>query len=196
MAKKTSRSTSKHTTADSSSSSVETERDLSTYFTILNGIQEQIRFADRKAAFFSALNALMFAFLSNGIYRLNSASSVKGVAFWIASVLTTLYVLAAVISVGIIVWSVMSRFGELAPHSKVHFGHIIREYGKDYEKYVKDMKQMTDEDWANEIGTQIVEVSHIALTKHNLLRMAAKFTLAAFFLWVAVLFSLAFVSVP
>lgn len=189
MAKKSTQST-------NTSPTVEAGADLSTYFAILNGVQEQIRFADRKAAFLSALNALLFAFLSNGIYRLNAASSAQGTAFWIASVLMTVYVLAAAISVGIVVWSVMSRFGELAPKSKVYFGHIIRQYGKDYGKYVTDMKAMTDEDWANEIGTQIVEVSHIALTKHSLLRTAAKFSLAAFVLWVAVLVALAFIHVP
>ena len=43
---------------------------------------------------------------------------------------------------------------------------------------------MKDADWIKDIGSQIVEVSHIALTKHRLVRRAAQFTLAAFVLWV------------
>ena len=53
-------------------------------------------------------------------------------------------------------------------------------------------KQMTDDEWADEIGTQIVEVSHIALTKHKLLIRAAWLSLLAFVFWVASFASLAF----
>ena len=186
----------KETQSANNSVTFESGHDLSTYFAILNGIQEQIRFADSKAAFLSALNALMFAFLSNGIYRLNAASNSQGAAFRIAALLMVLYVLAAAFSVGLVVLSVMSRFGELAPKSKVYFGHIIQHYGKDYSKYVAEMKAMNNDSWATEIGTQIVEVSHIAVTKHNLLRTAAMLSLVAFVLWVAALFALAFVPVP
>jgi hypothetical protein len=44
---------------------------------------------------------------------------------------------------------------------------------------------MSDADWAGEVGSQIVEVSHIATTKHQLVSRAALFTVAAFILWVA-----------
>jgi hypothetical protein len=42
---------------------------------------------------------------------------------------------------------------------------------------------MTDEDWVEELGTQIVEVSHIALTKQQLVRRAAWFTIIGSGFW-------------
>ncbi len=43
---------------------------------------------------------------------------------------------------------------------------------------------MTEDDWLEEIGTQIVETSHIANYKHSKVATAAKFTLAALLAWV------------
>jgi len=186
------------TTTANRNSSTEQEVNLQTYFSILNGVQEQIRFADRKAAFFFAMNALLFGFISRGFFTLReafAASGGQGAALWISIVVLSLYCIGAVVSVGIVVWSIMSRFGELAPKSKVYFGHIMNQYGKDYAKYVKETLEMSDKDWAEEIGTQIVEVSHIALTKHKLLKIAAWFSLGAFILWVISFIALAFVPV-
>ncbi len=189
----------KATTAANRNSPTEPELNLQTYFSILNGVQEQIRFADRKAAFFFALNALLFGFIGRSFFTVKDAfhsPSGQGAVLWISIVVLSLYGLGAAVSVGIVVWSVMSRFGELAPKSKVYFGHIIREYGKDYAKYVKDTKAMSEENWAEEIGTQIVEISHIALTKHRLLKAAAWFSLGAFIFWVLSFVTMAFVPTP
>lgn len=172
---------------------------LQTYFSILNGVQDQIRFADRKAAFFFAMNALLFGFIGHNfdvLKEAHAASDGEGFALWTSIVILSLYGLGAMISVGIVVVSVMSRFGELAPKSKVYFGHVIKEYGKDYSKYVNDTQGMSEADWAEEIGTQIVEVSHIALTKHRLLKAAAWFSLVAFVFWVLSFVALAFVPLP
>lgn len=170
----------------------EDSTDLATCFAILNGVQDQIKFADRKAAFFSALNALMFGFASQSIGVLRTTPVATGWLFNVSIVVVVLYALLATVAVALIVSAVMSRYGALAPTSKVFFGHIIKTYGKDYGKYVADMTAMTNDEWAADVGTQIVEVSHIALTKHKLLSLAAKLTLGAFVLWAVALGLLAF----
>jgi hypothetical protein len=77
----------------------------------------------------------------------------------------------------------MSRFGELAPRSKVFFGHIARDCGNDCERYVRETNGMTDADWARDLGSQIVEVSHIALAKLKRVRRAAISAFIAMILW-------------
>ena len=121
---------------------VQLKSSLSTYFSILGAAQEQIRFADRKAAFYFGMNALMFAFIGRNLFDLRDALTTNkvNVAGWISGGLFVIYGLLAAASVAIVVWSVLSRFGELAPTSKVYFGHIIKHYGKDYGKYVADHK--------------------------------------------------------
>jgi hypothetical protein len=43
---------------------------LDTYFKILEGVQDQTRFADSKAVFVAALNALLFGFMSRNFQSL------------------------------------------------------------------------------------------------------------------------------
>lgn len=162
------------------------EATLKTCFLVYQGIQEQIRFADSKAAFIAALNAVLFGFLAGNSQAIKTmvSSHQYSNALIIPVVVFGLYILATGLSVGLVITAVMSRFAELAPQSKVFFGHIIRTYGKDCGKYTADIQAMKDADWIKDIGGQIVEVSHIALTKHRLVRRAAQFTLAAFVLWV------------
>jgi hypothetical protein len=152
------------------------QTEFDTYFKILSGIQDQIRFADSKAAFIAALNALLFGFFTSGVGPI-VASTV-----WV-KIFAGLYALAAVGSVIVVITAVISRFGDLAPQSKVFFGHITKQYGKDYERYVRETINMTDKDWAKQVGNQIVEVSHIACCKHQLVRKGAICTLVAIVLW-------------
>jgi hypothetical protein len=78
----------------------------------------------------------------------------------------------------------------LAPKSKCFFGHIATSYGKDYAKYVAEVRAMTDDDWLGEVGTQIVETSHIAHDKHRAVRIAAIATIVGLASWVVILFSI------
>lgn len=153
---------------------------------VLGSTQDQVRFADSKAAFVAAFHALLFGFIVSSSNRLAALQpQERGPAFWVASVLLALYGVATVAAVVLIICSVMSRFGELAPQCKVFFGHIVKQYGKDYGKYCREAKAMTDDQWAEELGSQIVEVGHIAAAKHKLVRRAAVCTLIAFTLWIA-----------
>lgn len=154
--------------------------------TILSGIQEQIRFADSKAGFIAALNAVLFGFIGRNFDKLISATSTGSghpALLAAAGISLGLYVVAMLASVVLVVMVVMSRFGELAPQSKVFFGHIARQYGKDYAKYVKDTVDLSDSDWFEQFGGQIVETSHIALTKHKWVCRAAACMLAALAFW-------------
>jgi hypothetical protein len=162
------------------------EATLKTCFLVYQGVQEQIRFADTKAAFITALNAVLFGFLASNFQAIKAvlAAHQSSNAIIIPVAVFGLYVLATGLSVGLLITAVMSRFAELAPQSKVFFGHIIRTYGKDCGKYTADIQAMKDADWIKDVGGQIIEVSHIALTKHRMVRRAAQATLGAFVLWV------------
>ena len=170
----------------------EKKSNLDNCLKVLAGVQEQIRFADTKAAFVFAINTLMFGFVANSVGTLKKALALDSVppSAWVGLVALIAFVLCAVIAVGMLIYAVMSRFGALAPKSRVFFGHIATCYGKDYGKYVSEVKAMSEEDWLHEVGTQIVETSHIALTKHSTVRCAALTTLGGLACWVVAVFSI------
>ena len=109
--------------------------------------------------------------------------------------LLTAQEVGSLLSLGFVIWAVISRFGELAPRSKVFFGHIARDYGNDCEKYIRETSGMTDADWARDLGSQTVEVSHIALAKHKRVRRAAICMFIALILWF-VSFAFLFIMTP
>ena len=169
---------------------------LPIYVLILKGIHEQIRFADAKAAFLTALNVALFGFLAlkvDGIL-VASANDGGGLKFALAVALQLLYLTATAGAIATIVLAVMPRFGEMAPQNKLFFRRIVREYGKDWPRYVRDLNALSDDDWSEQVGAQIVEVAHIAVAKHQLMRRAAWLTLLAFVLWRLSLLAVAFLS--
>jgi hypothetical protein len=146
----------------------------------------------------AVLNTLLFGFMATNFASLKAiytTCSPMGVACWAVFLLLAAYMGSASLSLGFIIWAVTSRFGELAPQSKVFFGHIARNYGKDYEKYVRESGSMTATDWARDLGAQIVEVSHIALAKHRLVRRATIALLVAGVFWLGS-FVLLLVMIP
>lgn len=165
------------------------EATLKNCFMVYQGIQDQVRFADSKAAFIATLNAVLFGFLASNFLAIKAMlSNNHGAALIVPVVVFGLYLLTAGSSVGLVIMAVTSRFTKLAPESKIFFGHIIRTYGKEFWKYAADVQAMDDADWVKDISAQIVDVSHIALAKHRLVRYAAQSTFGAF-----VLFVLAFI---
>lgn len=171
------------------------KRNLDTCLKVLASVQEQIRFADTKAVFVFAINTLMFGFLASSANTIKKALAVAPVPapVWVGLVALILFFICAVIAVGTLIYAVMSRFGALAPKSRVFFGHIVTSYGKDYAKYVAEVRSLTDDDWLNEVGTQIVETSHIAYAKHFAVRIAAITTLIGLVCWVVAVFSIALI---
>lgn len=162
---------------------------------VLSGVQDQIRFADTKAAFVFAINTLMFGFAVNSVGTLKRALAANPVppSGWVGLVALILFGICAVISVGMLIYTVMSRFGEKAPKCHIFFGHIATQFGNDFEKYVTELKAMSEEDWLKEVGTQIVETSHIALTKHKTVRYAAQATIVGLACWVVAVFTISLI---
>lgn len=103
-----------------------------------------------------------------------------------------LYLSATAGAIAAIVLSVMPRFSDLSPTNKVFFRRIVREYGKDSSRYVDESNALSDEEWAEQVGATIVELSQVAMAKHQLMRRAAWLTLLAFILWQASLLAIAF----
>lgn len=167
---------------------------LDNCFKVLSSIQDQIRFADAKAAFIFGINTLMFGFLTCTVATLKKALATEPIqpSAWITLIALILFALCAVVAVVFLIYSVMSRLGALAPKSRVFFGHIASQFGKDYGKYVSEMKAMSSDDWLNEVGTQVVETSHIALVKHCAVKKAAIISVVGLVCWVVALFASAF----
>lgn len=164
------------------------------YWNILAGAQEQVRFADSKAAFLAGLNTLLFGFMVSNISKVSAALSIheiRTVPGFVSLSLLLLYLIATTASLVLLIGSVMPRLGESAPLSKVFFGHIATHYGRRYDDYIRDTVGMSETDWTQAVGTQIVEVSNIALSKHKTVTRASKLTFLAVVLWMGSLAALA-----
>jgi hypothetical protein len=154
---------------------------------ILNDIQEQIRFADSKAGFIAAFNVLLFGFVATHMDKLRTlcgTEKLSACCITAALVLVGIYVTLTVITFGLVVSCVVSRFGGRVRQSRVFFAHIADQYGKNHKRYSQDISRMTNAEWLDEIGGQVVEVSRLAMLKHRRVRWAAYCTLLSVLLWV------------
>ena len=150
----------------------------------LSSLQDQVKFADTKANFTAGLHILLCGFVVSSADKLaNIPPTSRAWAFYCAVMLLILYAAAALVSMTYVVLTIIPRLGGVAPLSRMHFKHIKESYGKDYGKYSKDVQSMMPCDWAEEISTQIINISHIALTKHRLIRAAVIWTLVTLFFW-------------
>jgi hypothetical protein len=166
---------------------------MSACLEILDDIQEQIRFADSKAGFIAAFNVLLFGFVANHVDKLRTLCGGRELGAGcvaLALVLVGVYVTSMVITFGLVVSCVISRFGSRAPQGRVFFAHIAAKYGKDHPRYTREMSAMTNAEWLEELGAQVVEVSRLAILKHKQVRWAAYCTLLSVLLWVGSLATL------
>jgi hypothetical protein len=166
---------------------------MSACLEILDDIQEQIRFADSKAGFIAAFNVLLFGFVANHMDKLRTLWNGKSVGTGVlvfALVLVGIYVASMVVTFGLVVSCVISRFGGRAPQGRVFFAHIAAQYGKNHKRYAQDIGAMTNADWVEELGSQVVEVSRLAILKHKRVRWAACCTLVSVLLWIISLVTL------
>ena len=108
----------------------------------------------------------------------------------LALVFVAIYVTSMVITFALVVSCVISRFGGRVAQGRVFFGHIAARYGKDHKRYARDLSDMTNDDWAEELGAQVVEVSRLAVLKHKYVRWAACCTLFSVLLWIVSLTTL------
>jgi hypothetical protein len=160
---------------------------MSACLDILDDIQDQIRFADSKAGFIAAFNVLLFGFVANHMDKLRTLYIGKdlGTGFVVlALVLVGIYVASLAVTFALVVSCVISRFGGGGTQSRVFFAHIAAKYGKNHQSYAKDMGAMSNLDWLEELGAQVVAVSRLAVLKHRRVRWAACCTLFSVMLWV------------
>ena len=161
---------------------------LSMYFDILTAVQDQIRFADQKAAFLFGANALLFGSIAKDVLASQVSTSVAS-ASWCRPVGILLLSFAALHGGSVLftflftLRAVWPRLGQDAPKTKLFFGHIARDYAGGHHCYAREMVEMTPAGWAHEIGTQVSVVSGIAMIKHNSIRIATLSTAVSFVSW-------------
>lgn len=147
---------------------------------VLDGVQEQIRFADSKAAFVAVFHTFLFGFIiSKGDEVAKSYADGCDWLCVVQIVLLAAYAITTLISIVYAIGTVIPKFGENAPECKIFFGHIVKCYKRDYNRYVQDALNATEEDWLKDIGTQIVENSNIAMDKHKRAKTGAMWAVAA-----------------
>jgi hypothetical protein len=145
-------------------------------------VQEQIRFADTKAGFVAAFNAILASFIVSNLNAVKEIYKNSGdrnlCLFLVAAVLLT--GIPAAVSIGYLIWAVRPRLGKNTNKSKIFFVHIARDYTLNGNQYSKDTYAMGESDWADDFGHQIVEVANIATKKHAYVRVSMNWGFAAF----------------
>ena len=153
---------------------------------VLNDIQEQIRFADAKAGFIAMFNVLLFGFVANHLEKLRMLCAGKELGTFgvtLALALVGVYVASMATTFALVVSCIISRFGGRVQQGRVFFAHIAARYGKDHNRYTKDLATMTNAEWLEELSAQVVEVSRLAMLKHRYIRWAAYSTMLSVLLW-------------
>jgi uncharacterized membrane protein YwzB len=141
------------------------------------------------------LNVFLFGFIAahfdklRALYESAKEPNVPGTM--LAVVVVSIYLAFTVASFLLVVSCVMSRFGKRGPRSRVFFADIAARYGADHARYVQDISAMSDAQWVEELGNQVVEVSRLAIIKHRRIRWATMSTLAAVMLWLVSLVTIA-----
>lgn len=151
----------------------------------LDTVQEQIRFADTKAAFVAIFHTVLLGLVATQTPEID-AYNFSGRCLVIAQyALLVGYAGCALVSVAYVVSAVIPRFGTQAPHCKIFFGHIATKYGRNFDDFHQQIVGSRLEDWIRDLTSQILENSNIALAKHQRVGTAARWALAAVVLAVA-----------
>jgi Family of unknown function (DUF5706) len=151
----------------------------------LNGIQDQIRFADTKGGFLATVNALFGGLLASRADRLAAIPpDHRHLAFWVAVVMLLIYCVCTCMSICQVIFSVMPRLRKSDWPGRTHFADIVQRFNGDQQRYRDEVKQLSPTEWADEISAQIVNVSRIAVKKHRFIHRAAVWTMCSFVLWV------------
>lgn len=153
---------------------------------ILSSTQDQIRFADSKAAFVLLIHTFLFGFVAS---QMDTFWRQLPPCFsWILLLVLVGYISGSLVSITFAIVAVIPKFGEGAPRCKIFFGHIVSTYAKNYEAYRLDVGKTSQEDWCGDLSSQIVENSNIALTKHRRAGLSARWALVALFFAFSALF--------
>src|SRR5688500_13915844 len=119
----------------------------------LDTAQEQIRFADSKAAFVALFHTILFGFIATQLDTLAKVDGgVRTCAFWFAAGSLAAYVTATVVAVIYAIRCVVPNLGETAPQCRIHFGHIVAGYPRDHDRYCREISAYDACAWANDLG--------------------------------------------
>src|SRR3954468_23062691 len=104
----------KRATTGADGAAPEPSANLDACFKVLAATQEQVRFADNKAAFLFGINTLLFGFVAGTVGVLKKAMTDGPVppAAWVSLVALIGFVIVAAVAALILIGVVMSRFGE------------------------------------------------------------------------------------
>lgn len=159
---------------------------LQTSFHLLARVEDQLLFADSKAGIIATLQAFLVSPLVYNVVQIR-----KAFATWDPESKLLLggclgaYSVMFLITMGYAGMTVLPRTrGPGRSHSKAFFGRIAREFGHAPERFIAELGRMTDRDWLDEIGRDIVHVSALVAVKHRMARYAIVASVPTTILWV------------
>jgi hypothetical protein len=165
---------------------------IQSYFHLVARVEEQLRFADSKAAFLATIQTLLVGPLVYNVATLRGAIHTWDAASRAVLVgLGGVYGLLFLVSMALVSAVVLPRFRRpgQAP-SRLFFGRIAREFGDDPGRFVAQVAAMTAREWAEELGIYVVDAARIAAAKHRHVRHATVLTVASVVAWCAVVLAL------
>jgi hypothetical protein len=166
---------------------------LQSCFHLVGRVEDQLRFADSKAAFLATIHTLLvgplvynLAILRNALWQWAPIS--RGVLLLLVAVYGGLFLA----SMALVALTVLPRFGpgSRPAASRMFFGQIAREFGHDPASFVTALSTMSTRDWLDELGVYIVDASKIAAEKHKFVRRATVLTVASVVAWCAVVLAI------
>jgi hypothetical protein len=162
--------------------------DLPSCFQLLGRVEDQVRFADSKAAFLATLHAFLISPLIYNVGEIRKAFRQWDTASLdLLIVIGGLYLLLYLISMGMVGMTVVPRIRrgkQTRLPSRVFFGRIAREFGRDPRRFAALIAAMSERDWLDELAVYIVDASTIATAKHGYARWATLFSVPTLFCWI------------
>lgn len=161
---------------------------LASGFQILARVENQLHFADGKAAFVASLHAFLGGPLAANVAGIREVvANWSGRAHFVLWFCVAIYALLFMVSMTFVTLTVMprTRRSSRAP-SKAYFGRIASDYGGDPARFIAELRLLSEEDWLGEIGQYIVDASTIAAAKHRMARLAIVFAVPTVAAWMLV----------
>ncbi len=161
---------------------------LSSYFALVGQVEDQVRFADSKAAFLATIHTLLVGPLVYNLVLLrNAVHNWDGASRSVLLGLGGLYAVTFLTGMALVALAVLPRFKRHArPASQLFFGRIARDFGDNPDRFVARLAEMSEREWVDELGIYVVDASRIAAAKHRHVRDATLLTVASVIAWCAV----------
>lgn len=155
-------------------------------------IEDQIRFADTKAAFVATLHSFLAGPLAGNLGGLRAiVATFDPNAYYLLVLVTAGYCLLFMGSMALVAWAMVPRArGSGGRPSRLFFGRIAAEFGHEPEKFVAMLGDFSEADWREELGRYVVDASIIAANKHRLARWANLLAVPTVLMWVALVLTL------